>query len=182
MNIYTMILGVLVVVLIVLNIYQYLVRRGALRIAEILFVMSRNVREKANEVRLDGKAVEIIEAHLFDVATSARSLLKALGRSEKSIDPDPMLSISSTNARRIDSESLTRLADNLFFAVVEQQPEAGWDEINKVVLERFIQKVPSLERDVARRIVNVVAHQNQTRQENSESSQTLAYAGKQNRA
>ena len=34
MNIYTMILGVLVVVLIVLNIYQYLVRRGVLRIAD----------------------------------------------------------------------------------------------------------------------------------------------------
>ena len=89
------------VILILLNIYQYLVQRAALRIAEILFVMSRNVREKAKEVRLDGKDVEIIEAHLFDVATSARSLLKALGRSEKSIDPDPMLSISSTYGHRI---------------------------------------------------------------------------------
>ena len=101
MDIYTAILAVLVVILILLNIYQYLVQRAALRIAEILFVMSRNVREKAKEVRLDGKDVEIIEAHLFDVATSARSLLKALGRSEKSIDPDPMLSISSTYGHRI---------------------------------------------------------------------------------
>ena len=63
MDIYTAILAVLVVILILLNIYQYLVQRAALRIAEILFVMSRNVREKANEVRLDGKDVEIIEAH-----------------------------------------------------------------------------------------------------------------------
>ena len=74
---------------------------------------------------MDGKAVEIIEAHLFDAATSTRSLLKALGRREKSIDPDPMLSISSTNEHRIDSESLTRLADNIFFRVIEQQPEAS---------------------------------------------------------
>ena len=96
MSIYMMISGVLVAILVIINIYQYLVQRAALRVAEILFVMSRNVREKADEVRRDGKDVEIIEAHLFDIATSARSLLKALGRSEKSIDPDPMLSISST--------------------------------------------------------------------------------------
>ena len=87
----------LVVLLVVLSIYQYLIQRAALRIAEILFVMSRNVREKANEVRIDGKTVEIIEAHLFDIATSACSLLKALGRAEKTIDPDPTLSISSRN-------------------------------------------------------------------------------------
>ncbi|MCH2659405.1 hypothetical protein MK163_03085 [bacterium] len=181
MDIYTAILAVLVVILILLNIYQYLVQRAALRIAEILFVMSRNVREKANEVRLDGKDVEIIEAHLFDVAPSARSLLKALGRSEKSIDPDPMLSISSTNGHRIDSESLTRLADNIFFAVMEEQPEASWDDTTKVVLERFMQKVPSLEREAARRIVNVVAHQNRNRQDDpAAAGQAMALAGKQN--
>ena len=50
MNIYTIILTVLVVVLILLNIYQYLVQHAAVRIAEILFVMFRNLREKANEV------------------------------------------------------------------------------------------------------------------------------------
>ena len=181
MSIYMMISGVLVAILLIINIYQYLVQRAALRVAEILFVMSRNVREKADEVRRDGKDVEIIEAHLFDIATSARSLLKALGRSEKSIDPDPMLSISSTNGHRIDSESLTRLADNLFFAVMEEQPEANWDDTTRVVLERFMQKVPSLEREAARRIVNVVAHQNQGRQEELVApSQPMALAGKQN--
>ena len=132
-------------------------------------------------MRLDGKDVEIIEAHLFDVATSARSLLKAWGRSEKSIDPDPMLSISSTNRHRIDSESLTRLADNIFFAVMEEQPEASWDDTTKVVLERFMQKVPSLEREAARRIVNVVAHQNRNRQDDpAAAGQAMALAGKQN--
>ena len=170
-----------VVLLIILVIYQHLSQRAALRIGEILYVMAGNVRAKASEVRREGKDVEIIEAHLFDIATSARSLLKALGRSEKSIDPDPMLSISSTNGHRIDSESLTRLADNLFFAVMEEQPEANWGDTTRVVLERFMQKVPSLERETARRIVNVVAHQNQGRQEELVApSQPMALAGKQN--
>ncbi|HIG53373.1 MAG TPA: hypothetical protein EYG11_05875 [Candidatus Latescibacteria bacterium] len=62
-NIYTMILTVWIAILIALNIYQYLVQRAALRIAEILFVMSRNVREKANQVQFDGQDVEIIVAY-----------------------------------------------------------------------------------------------------------------------
>ena len=82
--------------------------------------------------------MEIIEAHLYDVATSTCSLLKGLGRRGKSIDPYPMLSISSMNEHRIDSESLTRLADNIFFAVIAQQPEASWEDTTKVVLVRFI--------------------------------------------
>ena len=82
--------------------------------------------------------MEIIDSHLYDVATSTRSLLKGLGRREKSIYSDPMLSISSTNEHRIDSESLTRLADNIFFAAIEQQPEASWEDTTKVVLVRFI--------------------------------------------
>ena len=40
-----------IVLLFLLNIYQFLIQRAALRIAEILYVMSRNVREKAAEVR-----------------------------------------------------------------------------------------------------------------------------------
>ncbi len=58
-----MILTVWIAILIALNIYQYLVQRAALRIAEILFVMSRNVREKANQVQFDGQDVEIIVAY-----------------------------------------------------------------------------------------------------------------------
>ena len=92
---------------------------------------------------MDGKDVEIIEAHLYDLATSTHSLLKGLGRREKSIDPYPMLSISSMNEHRIDSESLTRLADNIFFAVIVQQPEASWEDTTKVgwyVLSRTASK------------------------------------------
>ena len=165
MSIYTAILGFVIVLLAILNIYQYLVQRAALRIAEILYVMSRNVREKASEVRLDGKDVEIIEAHLFDVATSARSLLKALGRSEKNIDPDPTLSISATNGHRMDSESLTRLADNIFYAVKEERPDANWDEMANLVLERFTKKAPTVDREAAKRVVAAVAMQYRSREQ-----------------
>ena len=69
-----------------------------------------------------------------------------------------MLPISSTNGNRIDSESLTRLADNVFFAVMEETPEVRWEGATNVILERFMQKVLSLDREPAPRIINVVAH------------------------
>ena len=47
------VLMAVIVLLFLLNIYQFLIQRAALRIAEILYVMSRNVREKAAEVRRD---------------------------------------------------------------------------------------------------------------------------------
>ena len=42
--------------------------------------LAGNVRAKAQTVRRDGKDVEIIEAHLFDMATSVRSILHTLAR------------------------------------------------------------------------------------------------------
>jgi hypothetical protein len=162
MNIYVFILTILAIILAILNIYQYLIMRAALRIAEILYVMSRNVRAKATEVRRTQKDVEIIEAHLFDIATSARSLLKSLGRSEKAIDPDPTTSLT-TNGHRMDSDSLIRLADNIFYAVKEENPEAGWDETIEIALDRFLKKVPSMEREPARKIVTVVAQEHRAK-------------------
>ena len=50
-------LCIIVVLLIFLVIYQYLIQRAALRIGEILYVMTGNVRAKAAEVRRDGKDV-----------------------------------------------------------------------------------------------------------------------------
>ena len=158
MNITTALLGGAVVLLILLNIYQYLVARAALRVGEILYVMAGNVRAKAQEVRRDGKDVEIIEAHLFDIATSARSILRALGRSEDSLGPDPALTVS-TNGNRMSSDSLLRLADNIFFAVTEQTPSASWEEVQSQALERFQKRVPNMEAEAARKIVNVVALQ-----------------------
>ena len=146
------------ILLAVLNIYQFLIKRAALRIAEILYVMASNVRAKAQEVRRDGKDVEIIEAHLFDMATSARSILRALGRSEESLGPDPSLTVS-TNGSRMSADSLLRLADNVFFAVSEENPQGSWDDIQGEALSRFRKKVPNMEAEAARKIVTVVAHQ-----------------------
>jgi hypothetical protein len=162
------------IVLGLLNIYQYLIQRAALRIAEILYVMAGNVRAKAQEVRRDGKDVEIIEAHLFDMATSARSILRALGRSEESLGPDPALTVS-TNGNRMTSDSLLRLADNIFFHLTEESPNASWEEIEGTALERFQEKVPNMEPEAARKIVTVVAHQFQ--KDNKKTPFSLAKQG-----
>ena len=108
--------------LFILNVYQYLTQRAALRIADILYIKSRNVREKAAEVRRDLKDVEIVEAHLFGISTSARSLLKALGRTDESIGPDPAIDLPP-NGNQLDSGSLIRLADNILYSVTEESPE-----------------------------------------------------------
>jgi hypothetical protein len=158
MSVLTGILAGAIIVLVLLNIYQFLMQRSALRIAEILYVMAGNVRAKAQEVRRDGKDVEIIEAHLFDMATSARSILRALGRSEESLGPDPALTVS-TNGNRMSSDSLLRLADNIFFSITEENPAADWDQVQGEALKRFQKKVPNMEPEAARKIVTVVAHQ-----------------------
>jgi hypothetical protein len=150
----TLVLSLLVGLLVVLNIYQFLVSRTALCLGEVLFVMSNNVREKAAEVRREQKDIEIIEAHLLDLTTSARGLLKALGRGEKTLGPDPAL---THNGVRMDADSLVRMADNVFYSVTEETPNAGWDETMDLVLDRFIKKVPFLERPAARKIVEAVA-------------------------
>jgi hypothetical protein len=158
MSALTFVLAGIIIFLVLLNIYQFLIQRAALRIAEILYVMASNVRTKAQEVRRDGKDVEIIEAHLFDMATSARSVLRALGRSEKSLGPDPALTVG-TNGNRMSSDSLLRLADNIFFAVSEENPHASWDDIQGEALDRFQKRVPNLEAEAARKVITVVAHQ-----------------------
>ena len=151
-------LAIAAMVLFILNVYQYLTQRAVLRIAGILYIMSRNVREKAAEVRRDRKDVEIIEAHLFDIATSARSLLRALGRSEESLGPDPTIDLSP-NMNRLNSDSLLRLADNILYAVNEETPMGQWNEIVNKALDRFMEKVPTLDREAAKKIVTAVARQ-----------------------
>ena len=144
-------LCVVVVLLIILVIYQHLIQRAALRIGEILYVMAGNVRAKATEVRRDGKDVEIIEAHLFDIATS--------GRSEESLGPDPSLTVFTNGSSRMSADSLLRLADNIYFSVSEEQPDADPEDVQNAALERFLKKVPNMDAEAARKIVNVVAHQ-----------------------
>ena len=160
----TIVLALGVILLFILNVYQYLTQRSALRIAEILYVMSRNVRERAAEVRRESKDVEIVEAHLFDISTSARSLLVALGRRQEALGLDPAVEFSP-NGNRLDADSLLRLADNILYAVVEDTPDADWNQIVSKALDRFAEKVPNLDREAAKRIVTAVARQSE-RQEN----------------
>ncbi len=148
-------LVLLVVVLSLLNLYLFLSRRSALRIAEILYVMTRQVREKAMETKSQSTDVEIVEAHLFGIATSARSLLRTLGRR---LRPDPALDLINS-APKIDNESLVRLADNILFAVKEGTADASWDEIVDRALDQFHQRAPALDREGAKRIMTVVARQ-----------------------
>ena len=154
----TAVLAFLAICLFVLNVYQFLIRRSALRIGEILYIMSRNVREKAAEIRREKKDVEIVEAHLIDIATSARSLLKTLGRCETSLGPDPVVALSPGSGH-IDSKSLFRLADNILYTVKEDFPGTDWDEVVNRALDRFLEKVPVLDQEGARKIVTSVAHQ-----------------------
>ena len=150
----------LVLVLAVLNVYQHLTQRSALRIADILYIMSRNIRRRASEVRRHQKDVEILEAHLFDIATSARSLLKALGRSDQTLGPDPAVDMPPCG-RGMDADSLLRLADNVFFSVAESSPDLDWEGAMRAALDRFVQKVPKLDREGAEKIIAAVGKEYQ---------------------
>ena len=48
-------LGLIVVVLFILNVCQFLMRRSALHMAEILYVMTRHVREKVAGAQTDSR-------------------------------------------------------------------------------------------------------------------------------
>ena len=108
------------------------------------------------------------------MATSAHSILRALGRSEESLGPDPALTVG-TNGNRMSSDSLLRLADNIFFAVSEENPGASWDDIQSQALEMFRLKVPNMEPEAARKIVTVVAHQFQ-KETNGKKALALAHS------
>ena len=78
----TVILSVVCAGLALLNVYQFLAKRGAQRFAEVLYIISRNVAERAQVVKRQQKDVEIVEAQLQDVVTTARTLLVAHARSD----------------------------------------------------------------------------------------------------
>ena len=70
--------------------------------------MSKKVREKAIGVREEGKDVEILEAHLFDIAASARTLLHVLGKREIPFDHEPGFTFP-VRGNQVDSRELERL-------------------------------------------------------------------------
>jgi hypothetical protein len=152
-----------------LNVYQFLARRGAQRLAEVLYIMGRNVAERAQSVKRHQKDVEIVEAQLQDVVTTARTLLVALGRSEDSLDPDPTYTIFN-GLQEMSKESLLRLADRLLFSVREENPHAERDEIVSKTMERFLVKVPSLDEIKAQKIIYVVYNDDDAETERCHSS------------
>ena len=154
----TVVLGVVCIFLVILNVYQYLARRGAQRLAEILYIISRNVSDRAREVRRNKKDVEIVEAQLQDVLTTARTLLLALGRGEETLDPDPSVTIFNGSGD-LSKEGLLRMADRILFSVREEDPEANQNEVATRTLERFLVKVPNMDEDKAQKIIRVVAKQ-----------------------
>ena len=154
----SVLLGLVCVFLAVLNVYQFLTRRGAQRLAEILYIISRNVSERAREVRRNQKDVEIVEAHLQDVLTTARTLLLALGRREETLDPDPSVTIFNGSGDQ-SKESLLRMADRILYSVREEDPGANQNEVASRTLERFLVKVPNMDEDKAQKIIRVVANQ-----------------------
>ena len=97
------ILGSLIIILLTLSICQHFTKRAALKISELLYIMSKNVREKAVMVREYGKDMEILEAHLFDINASARSLLEVLGHRQISLELDPSL-VLSMNGKQVTSK------------------------------------------------------------------------------
>ena len=153
----TVVLSVVCAGLALLNVYQHLAKRGAQRLAEVLYIMSRNVAERAQGVKRHQKDVEIVEAQLQDVVTTARTLLVALGRPESTLDPDPAYTIF-TGSQEMSKESLLRLADRLLFSVREENPKAENDEIVSKTMERFLMKVPSLDETKAQKILHVVVN------------------------
>ena len=126
---------------------------------------------KAADVRRSQKDIQIIEAHLLDIAASSRSLLRALGYSKASLGPDVTAGLS-LNGKPLDSKSLFRLADNILYAVMEGSSHTDWDEAINKALNRFLEKVPSFDQEGARRIVTSVA-----RHYTEESSRQLAFSG-----
>ena len=143
----TAVLAFCVLVLFIVNIYQFLIRRMALRIGEILFIMSRNVRAKAAEVREDQKDVEIVEAHLSDIVTSACNLVKVLAYGRTPPDFEAACAASS-NGKQLDGKKLIRLADNILYATLEEAPTVEWGQLVGKALDR----------GGARRIMESVAH------------------------
>jgi len=59
----------------------------------------------------------------------------------------------------MDNESLVRLADNILFAIKEDAGGATWDEVVDKALDKFQEKVPTLDREGAKRIMAAVARQ-----------------------
>ena len=146
------------VALVVLNIYQYLTQRAVLRLAQVLFAMSVNVRDKSKEVRKNGKDIEIIEAHLFDIFTTVRTLVEVFGKTDQL--EARLLEEQRTAFGRYwndGSDSMLRLASEIVDVLSEESPDTPWPDVERRALDQFVGKIPNVDREMARKIINAVA-------------------------
>ena len=69
---------------------------------------------------------------------------------------DPVRSLAS-NGHHMESDSLMRLADNIFYAVSEEQPKGNWSEVESRALTKFLKEVPNMEAEAKRKIIKAVS-------------------------
>lgn len=160
MNLFTMILGTMIAILILLSMYQYLIQRAAIRLSKGLFVMSSNVIEKTKEIRTSGKDIEIIEAHLMDIHTLVGMLLSSLRTKEK-IELGSFLYTHqpghlNTLTKEWEEDSVFQSAEDIVRNLLQEHGEWEITEIVDAALEQFVEKVPNMERESARRLVETV--------------------------
>ena len=80
-------ISLVICLLLVLNLVQLLSRRSARRLADVLYIVSRRVRDKAVEVREERQDPEILEVYLLDIEGFVLGLQQSLGR--RNIDLTP---------------------------------------------------------------------------------------------
>lgn len=163
-SIAVMLSGLIIVALVLLNVYQFLIQRAAIRVSKGLFVMSSNVIEKTREIRMSGKDIEIIEAHLMDIHTLVGMLLSSLRTREK-IELGSFLYARQqgpldTLTKDWEEDSVFRSAEDIVRNLIQEHGEWEINEIVDEALDRFVKKVPNMERESARRIVDTVVKRN----------------------
>ena len=156
--------GMAIVILVLMNVYQFLIQRSAIRVSKGLFVMSSNVIEKTREIRRTGKDIEIIEAHLMDIHTLVGMLLSSL-RSKEKIDLSSFLYSHSPNSLEVEVEesgedSVFQSAEGVVRDLIQAHGEWEINEIVEAALDEFEERVPKMDRESARRIVETVVKRN----------------------
>lgn len=155
---------VTIVALVLLNMYQFLIQRSAVRVSKGLFVISSNVIEKAKEIRVSGKDIEIVEAHLLDIHTLVGMLLSSLRAKEK-IELSSFLYTHQQNhvdplTKDWEEDSVFRSAEDIVRNLIQEHGEWEMSEIVDTALDQFVERVPNMERESARRIVDTVVKRN----------------------
>jgi hypothetical protein len=125
--------------------------------------MTSNVIEKAREIQRSGKDIEIVEAHLMDVHTLVGMLLSSL-RTKDKIELSSFLyshQKSPTEDRvEEDEDSVFQTAEGIVRSLIQEHGEWEINEMVDAALDQFLEKMPNMERESARRIVETMVKRN----------------------